>query len=260
MRRVALSFLVLSFPPVTSGQAFAPLNTARLPETPNLERYVRDPNMLLVLGKALFWDMQVGSDGRTACATCHFHAGADHRAQNQFSNPDGPLEANHQQVWQDFPFRVFSNPDDNHSPLVRDSSRRAGSAGVVHRSGQGADIATPPFQAGVLNVRQVTPRNTPTVINAVFHVRAFRDGRASGIFTGRTPFGDSDPRANAIAVAGGRLVHEMVRIANSPLASQATAPPVSAVEMSYEGGTWPALGRKLLASRPFGRTGGRGGR
>ena len=29
------------------------------------------------LGKALFWDMQVGSDGIQACATCHFRAGAE---------------------------------------------------------------------------------------------------------------------------------------------------------------------------------------
>src|SRR5439155_4731716 len=32
------------------------------------------------LGKALFWDQQVGGDGQVACATCHFHAGADNRA------------------------------------------------------------------------------------------------------------------------------------------------------------------------------------
>ena len=34
-------------------------------------------NKLVALGKALFWDMQVGSDGIQACASCHFHAGAD---------------------------------------------------------------------------------------------------------------------------------------------------------------------------------------
>lgn len=38
------------------------------------------------LGKALFWDMQSGSDGN-ACASCHFHAGADNRVKNQL-NPD----------------------------------------------------------------------------------------------------------------------------------------------------------------------------
>ena len=46
----------------------------------------------------------------------------------------------------------------------------------------------------------MTPRNTPTVINAVFNVRNLWDGRASDIFTGLTPFGDSDPRANVVAV------------------------------------------------------------
>ena len=37
------------------------------------------------LGKAVFWDMQVGGDGIQACATCHYHAGADHRKVNQLS-------------------------------------------------------------------------------------------------------------------------------------------------------------------------------
>src|SRR2546423_32650 len=36
------------------------------------------------LGKALFWDMQVGSDGQ-ACGSCHFHAGADIRSKNQLN-------------------------------------------------------------------------------------------------------------------------------------------------------------------------------
>jgi hypothetical protein len=34
------------------------------------------------LGKALFWDVQVGSDGEIACASCHFSAGADNRTVN----------------------------------------------------------------------------------------------------------------------------------------------------------------------------------
>jgi cytochrome c peroxidase len=37
------------------------------------------------LGKALFWDMQTGSDGRTACASCHYNAGADNRSRNQIN-------------------------------------------------------------------------------------------------------------------------------------------------------------------------------
>jgi cytochrome c peroxidase len=259
MRALAVSLLLSYFPTVTSAQAFGPLNTVSVPTVPNLERYVRDKPMLVVLGKALFWDMQVGSDGRTACATCHFHAGADHRSQNQLSNPDGPFEPNHQQVWEDFPFRVFAGGDDNHSPLVRDSAQRAGSAGIVRRTfsaltgagaEQGADLASA-YQFGNFNIRQVTTRNAPSVINAVFHVRSFRDGRASDVFTGRTPFGDSDPRANAVAVVDGQLVPEKVRLVDSSLASQAMAPPTNPMEMSYEGRTWPTLGKKLLAAQPL---------
>ena len=26
-------------------------------------------------GQGVFWDMQAGNDGMTACGTCHFHAG-----------------------------------------------------------------------------------------------------------------------------------------------------------------------------------------
>jgi len=46
---------------------------------------VKDQTALIRLGKALFWDMQVGSDGVQACATCHFSAGADIRTRDQFS-------------------------------------------------------------------------------------------------------------------------------------------------------------------------------
>jgi cytochrome c peroxidase len=45
----------------------------------DLRRLVRDPQLLVALGKAFFWDQQVGSDGQTACASCHFRAGADAR-------------------------------------------------------------------------------------------------------------------------------------------------------------------------------------
>jgi cytochrome c peroxidase len=261
MRKLAIALPVLCFSAVLRADGFASLKTVSVPQAPDLDRYVRDSSALLVLGKALFWDMQVGSDGHTACATCHFHAGADHRSRNQLSNPQGAFEPNHQQTWSDFPFRVFADPNDNHSSIVRDWTGRAGSAGMFARtlSGltgaaaeQGADAPdAPAFRIGSLNIRQVTTRNAPSVINAAFHVRAFRDGRASDVFTGRTPFGDSDPRANAVIVLNGQLVPEKVRLINSALASQAVAPPVNSVEMSYEGRTWPLIGRKLLALRPL---------
>jgi cytochrome c peroxidase len=46
---------------------------------------VKDQAALVRLGKALFWDMQAGSDGVQACATCHFNGGADSRSKNQIS-------------------------------------------------------------------------------------------------------------------------------------------------------------------------------
>jgi cytochrome c peroxidase len=47
-----------------------------------LNDVVRDKAAAIALGKAFFWEMQFGSDGFTACATCHFNAGADSRTMN----------------------------------------------------------------------------------------------------------------------------------------------------------------------------------
>lgn len=56
-----------------------------LPE--NLHVYIKNRTAAVQLGKALFWDMQVGSDGIQACASCHYHAGTDNRTTNAL-NPD----------------------------------------------------------------------------------------------------------------------------------------------------------------------------
>src|ERR1051325_11925214 len=96
---------------------------------PDVSSYVQDEKLLVMLGKALFWDMQVGSDGRVACASCHFHAGADHRMQNQLSNPIGDFPANHTFTPADFPFHALSDPNNNRSAVMRDTSERAGSSG-----------------------------------------------------------------------------------------------------------------------------------
>src|SRR5919107_5555289 len=62
-----------------------PLRTVPVPEPANLNEFVSNRASAIALGKALFWDMQVGSDGVTACASCHFNAGADSRTRNQVS-------------------------------------------------------------------------------------------------------------------------------------------------------------------------------
>src|SRR5688572_33473317 len=53
------------------------LRAAAVPGPSNLGDFVRDPDMAIALGKALFWDMQVGSDGVQACASCHSRAAPD---------------------------------------------------------------------------------------------------------------------------------------------------------------------------------------
>jgi cytochrome c peroxidase len=53
-------------------------------DAPMFDQYVRDRGALMALGKALFWDQQLGSDGQ-ACASCHFHAGADSRSKHQLN-------------------------------------------------------------------------------------------------------------------------------------------------------------------------------
>lgn len=60
------------------------LKAIGVPPVPGLANFIRNPQAAIVLGKALFWDAQAGSDGN-ACASCHFHAGADNRMKNQLS-------------------------------------------------------------------------------------------------------------------------------------------------------------------------------
>src|SRR5262245_40220139 len=248
------------------NNAIASLKGVAVPQPPGLERYVADAQVLVVLGKALFWDVQVGSDGRTACATCHFHAGADHRTTNQIAGPVASTAAvrpNTTVTAGDFPFHAFIDPNDNTSAVTRDRRDVVGSAGVARRTfvdvadgyatDLGADGAIGLFSLGGLKVRQVTSRNTPSVINAVFNLRNFWDGRASTVFNGATPFGVADARASVLVVSGGSLAAEAVRLDASSLASQAVGPPLNGTEMSFDGRAWMHLGRKMLTLTPLAR-------
>ena len=70
------------------GNAPFSLKTVKLIDPPGLVGFLNSSNpggiaaaraAAIALGKALLWDMQVGSDGKTACASCHFRAGTDPR-------------------------------------------------------------------------------------------------------------------------------------------------------------------------------------
>src|SRR5262249_8681464 len=86
-----------------------------------------------------------------------------------------------------------------------------------------------------------------------FNLRNFWDGRASSLFNAATPFGAADARASVLALAGGALTPELVRLDGSSLASQADGPPLNNVEMSYDGRVWAYLGRKMLTLTPLAR-------
>ena len=265
--------------PATGVSLTKHLQTLNLEPT-NLGDFVKDKAAAIKLGKALFWDMSVGSDGVQACASCHFSAGADNRAKNQLSpginraNQDASSNKditffkggpNYTLQGDDFPFHKLSDPNDRNSSVIRSSNDIVSSQGVVSRTFVNAIpgfpvemtkyLADPDgFQVNGTNVRRVEPRNTPTVINAVLNFRNFWDGRAQNDFNGVNPFGARD--ANAFLYkkdANGNLVQTKVSLNNSSLASQSVGPPQSTFEMSAVGRPFAKIGVKLLPMQPLAR-------
>src|SRR3954468_23698445 len=272
----ALTALLLSASSAQAGTpgnlfAPAPLKAVPIPEPASLTNFVKDRKAAINLGKALFWDMQVGSDGMQACASCHFHAGSDSRTKNNvnpgraggdniFQLVPGP---NSEVTAANFPFHRVRNPDNRHS-VLSDVNDVMGSQGVfdteflglvVDRTAEvGKPVDDPVFHVGANNTRRVTGRNAPSVINAAFNYNNFWDGRANFIFNGVDPFGDANVKARIFTNDGtGALKGVQIHLENSSLASQAVGPPGNDVEMSYSNRTFPDIGRKLLALRPLGK-------
>ena len=248
-----------------------------LPLSPN---FIVDEEVAVQLGKAFFWDVQAGSDGQ-ACASCHFHAGADVRVKNQISpglrggnagfdatgsggigGPNYTLNAD------DFPFHRLVDPADRDSMVEFDTDDVTSSQGVfgstfndiiLGEAGEECEIAGDGagdplgFHVEGINTRRVEPRNTPTVVNAAFNFRNFWDGRANNIFNGVDVFGRRNEDATILVVDSRNKIDRVaVEFTNSSLASQAAGPPTSPFEMSCEGRTIPKIGKKLLALTPLG--------
>lgn len=266
---------------IAEGEVASLLRTLKgvtIPAPANLEEFIRDRQAAIALGKALFWDMQVGSDGITSCATCHFHAGADSRNINTLApallqtngqhqpSPDNQigLGANYALKASDFPFHKVSNANDRHSRVIADSNDIVGSQGVMNeqfvqvlpRRAEETRKSLPDnaYQARGVNTRRVAPRNSPSVINSVFYLRNFWDGRAQDVFNGVNPFGARDPDAFVLqATTPTQMAEVQVRLRYSSLASQAVGPPLSDVEMSASGRSFADLGKKVLSLRPLAR-------
>src|SRR2546422_1008295 len=280
-----------SFMPPDLLHVIDPLSSLKsipVPEPRNIARYIKDRNAAIALGKALFWDMAVRRDGRV-CGSFHFHAGSDRRSKNQLNpgfravpsdntfsrfsrNGGGP---NYQLKAADFPFHQLADVNNQNSAVVFDTNDISSSAGVFNfaftavaplAANSATDIGTmaspdPVFNVGGINVRGVEPRNTPTMINAVFNHRNFWDGRARSEFNGVNPIGQLDPAAKVAHVpalgAQPEIIslidgsHPDLALDNASLASQAVGPPLSNLEMSFNGRNFAILGRKLVSRRPL---------
>jgi cytochrome c peroxidase len=271
--------------PAVSGAVPLPLAKVPVPEPPNLSQFVKDKGAAIILGKAFFWEMQAGSDGVQACASCHFRAGADSRLTNQLNpgpatppatlpafevgpGPHYPLQPGDFPFFQVFPVdgRVGIDPQtglplDPNTVIVRNLNDICGSQGLSLADFLAINAGTP-LDGGAASLsplfgeaRQVTGRNAPSVVNAVFNYANFWDGRANNIFNGENPLGPLDVNAGIWVDDGSSptLVKQRVAIPQGSLASQATGPPLSSVEMSFAGRSFPELGRKLLALPPLAR-------
>lgn len=298
-----------------ASKGLGPLSSVTVPRPDDLDEFVKDEQAAIALGKALFWDMQVGSD-KQACASCHFAAGADDRAKNQLSpgllrvndpdrtaNPDetfgdaqgnsgsgGDAGPNYTLVEDDFPFHRLEEPEDRNScrdgedddddglidgadPDCFDTNDVSSSQGTfdggfvsasqAHTNEVQFEECGPPdthlFHVGGVAVRKVEPRNTPTMINAVFNHRNFWDGRASFLFNGLNPLGErglrptaDNPNPGTLQLQDdGSVIKVQVRLNNASLASQAAGPPGSDFEMACAGRTFADLGRKMRTRTPL---------
>lgn len=245
-----------------------------------LLQFVKNKKAAIELGKAFFWDSRVGSDNKTACASCHFNAGTDNRTKNQIDpgllrlfptlvggNPGHTFQLggnpNYTLKPGDFPFTKHVDVN-NAATRYSDISNVASSQGVftnifkdIVGTGQNAidacnSVSDAVFNHGDgyningINTRRVADRNTPTVINAVFNFRNFWDGRANNVFNGSDPFGLRNITPLIWKLENGILRQVNIFLPSSSLASQASGPPLSGTEMSCRGRSFARLGQKLI--------------
>src|SRR5262245_5773550 len=243
-----------------------------VPGPTNLGSYVRSRDVAIAMGKALFWDMQVGSDGLQACASCHFRAGADPRSINQVNpggqdNPNPTIDLggpNHQLRASEFPLHKLADPTLRTSKVLRSIDDVVSSTGVHLRQFVRAErvairdetlvVPDPTFNIHGITTRRAEPRNTPTMINAAFTLQNFWDRRADNIFNGASVHGAGDAAAQVLRADGfDRITPVTVSIDNASLASQAVGPPLSDREMGSLGRTFKDVGKRLASARPLRR-------
>ncbi len=136
------------------------------------------------LGKALFWDMQVGSDSVQSCGSCHFVAGADNRTKNQLN----PNHLNNDHIIN------LNNPTSD--PLIGFNSEVTAADFPLHKLADpeiaGDPACTTPIVANVTAVAaaglytNAPPSLTPTVCDAANMVSDVNDIMSSmGVHFGK---------------------------------------------------------------------------
>jgi len=187
--------------PSAISQGDAPLPNP--PEFPDNNPLLPDQD---ILGKFLFWDEQMSHDNTMACGTCHIHeaGGSDPRSMSTVNpGPDG----------------VFGTDDDI-----------LGSEGVnLIDHATNNLVFDPAFGTSKL----VTGRKTPSMINAVYFIDLFWDGRATQAYT--------DPQTGLVEIPY-----------LGALESQAAGPPLSTTEMGSIGRSWDDITAKFETVEPCG--------
>ncbi len=282
-------------PQIVPIRPLAALSSVPIPDVPGLSDVIANKDAAIALGKTLFWDMQAGSDGVVACASCHFNAGADSRGSNSMSPGikagdstfqlgvllNGQLYPNYQlnpgsagagfggYHDGDFPLHKQGDVNTRNNPQS-DVNDIVGSQGVFSTSFdrvrlfRGSEKVTitsddifsfpdPADSTKKINTRKVEPRNTPSVVNAIYNNRSFWDGRAQNTCNGVNPFGERDASSHLFTASsvGASLQSTLVRLQNSSLCSQALGPPGSPFEMSAANRTFRDIGQKLLLLTPL---------
>jgi cytochrome c peroxidase len=144
----------------------------------------------------------------------------------------------------DFPLTRLAIPGVRGELDIATDNNDVVSSQGVHHLGEGPDPLG--FAVDGLNTRRVEPRNTPTVINAVFNHRQFWDGRAEPVFNGVNHLGARDPNARLFRADHPNQLEEVqVELDNASLASQAVAPIVSSLEMAAPGRSTQDVGAEL---------------
>lgn len=185
-------------------------------------------------------------------STAHHTASGSRAAPNYLAKPE------------DFPFHQLADPLDRDSTILYTTNDVFSSQGVrpskfvnlqqvvlPHKTVTFNEVCIPELDAAFIFHRKVEPRNTPTMINAVFNFRNFWDGRANNIFNGFDPFGNRSNAAFVLQKDQAGIMATTLALENASLASQSLGPPLSAFEMSCGGKTFPNLGRKMLGRQPL---------